>query len=146
MPADGFTVGKMVQGGQQQAQLGNHTYTVIPISMVLSALKPGPLTLGPVIASITIITGAQDFGFGFMGGEQRQMSLAADAITVQSLPLPTQNVPPSFNGAVGDYTMQVSAGPTNLAVGDPITVRVRNLRPRHPRQPDASKPGQLEQF
>ena len=32
---------------------------------------------------------------------------------------------PDFNGAVGDYTMTVSAGPTNVAVGDPVTVRVQ---------------------
>jgi hypothetical protein len=38
--------------------------------------------------------------------------------------LPTQNVPPGFNGAVGDYSMTVTAGPTNVAVGDPVTIRV----------------------
>src|SRR5204863_5356139 len=35
------------------------------------------------------------------------------------------NVPASFNGAVGIFSMNVSAGPTNVTVGDPITVRVR---------------------
>ena len=126
MPADGFTVGKMVPAGRQQAQVGNRVYTVFPISMTLTTLKPGTLTLGPVTASVTIITGGQNFGFmGLVGGEQRQITLTADPVTVQSLPLPAQNVPPSFNGAVGDYTMAVSAGPTNLAVGDPITVRVQ---------------------
>jgi hypothetical protein len=126
LPADGFTVGKMVPGGRQQAQVGNRLYSVFPISLSLTALKPGTLTIGPVSASVVIITGGQNFGFmGLVGGEQRQISLAADPVTVQSLPLPAQNVPPSFNGAVGDYTMAVSAGPTNLAVGDPITVRVQ---------------------
>jgi hypothetical protein len=126
MPADGFIVGKMVSGGRQQAQIGNRTYMVFPISLALTALKSGTLTIGPVSASVTIITGGQNFGFmGLVGGEQRQISLAADPVTVQSLPLPAQNVPPSFNGAVGDYTMAFSAGPTNLAVGDPITVRVQ---------------------
>ena len=126
MPADGFTVGKMVPGGRQQAQVGNRLYSVFPISLSLTALKPGPLTIGPVSASVVIITGGQNFGFmGLVGGEQRQISLAADPVTVQSQPLPTQNVPPGFNGAVGDYTMAVSAGPTNLAVGDPITMRVQ---------------------
>jgi BatD DUF11 like domain len=126
LPADGFTVGKMIPGGRQQAQVGNRLYSVFPISLSLTALKPGTLTIGPVSASVVIITGGQNFGFmGLVGGEQRQISLAADPVTVQSLPLPTQNVPPGFNGAVGDYTMAVSAGPTNLAVGDPITLRVQ---------------------
>jgi hypothetical protein len=39
--------------------------------------------------------------------------------------LPTAGEPPNFNGTVGDYTMNVTAGPTNVAVGDPITVRVQ---------------------
>jgi hypothetical protein len=39
--------------------------------------------------------------------------------------LPRENAPPDFNGAVGDYTLNVSAGPTNVAVGDPITVKVQ---------------------
>ena len=39
--------------------------------------------------------------------------------------MPAEGAPANFNGAVGDYTMTVTAGPTNVAVGDPITVRVQ---------------------
>ena len=46
-------------------------------------------------------------------------------IKVESLPLPAENVPPNFNGAIGQYTMAVTAGPTNVAVGDPITMRIQ---------------------
>jgi hypothetical protein len=127
MPADGFTVGKEIIGGGQHAQVGDRTYTVFPISVALTALKPGTLTIGPVTAAISIVTGGQSFGpfGGLFGGEERRVSLAADSVTVQCLPLPSQNVPPSFNGAIGDYNMVFSAGPTNLAVGDPVTVRVQ---------------------
>jgi hypothetical protein len=34
-------------------------------------------------------------------------------------------MPTNFNGALGDYSMTVTAGPTNVAAGDPITVRVQ---------------------
>ena len=44
---------------------------------------------------------------------------------IHVLPLPKENVPEGFNGAVGNYTMNVAAGPTNLAVGDPITVKIQ---------------------
>ncbi|HSY42571.1 MAG TPA: BatD family protein [Candidatus Acidoferrum sp.] len=126
MPADGFTVGKMVQGGRQQEQIGNRVYTVFPITIALTALKAGTLSVGPVSANVTIISGGQNMGpFGqIFGGEERQVGLGADQINVQSLPLPTQNVPAGFNGAVGDYSMTVTAGPTNVAVGDPVTIRV----------------------
>jgi hypothetical protein len=59
------------------------------------------------------------------GGNGKQFSLATETLNVESLPVPTQNAPANFNGAVGDYTMTVSVGPTNVAVGDPITVRVQ---------------------
>ncbi|MGH9594299.1 MAG: BatD family protein, partial [Bryobacteraceae bacterium] len=54
-----------------------------------------------------------------------QVTLATDRIKVESSPLPAENVPPNFNGAIGQYTMAVTAGPTNVAVGDPITVRIQ---------------------
>ena len=39
--------------------------------------------------------------------------------------LPEQNKPANFTGAVGNFTMTATAGPTNVTVGDPITVRVQ---------------------
>jgi BatD DUF11 like domain len=127
MPADGFTLGKMSQGMQQREQIGNRVYTILPVTFALTALKAGTLRVGPASATTTIITGGQNFGpFGqFFGGEERQIGLGSDQVTVQSLPLPTQNVPPGFNGAVGDYSMTVTASPTNVAVGDPVTIHVQ---------------------
>jgi hypothetical protein len=45
--------------------------------------------------------------------------------TVQSLPLPAENAPPNFNGTVGSFALAVTAGPTNVATGDPITVKIQ---------------------
>lgn len=124
--ADGFTVGKMQQGARERAQVGNRVYTIIPASVVLTVNRAGNVTVGPFTANVTLVTGAdQNMGpFGYFGGQQQQVSMATDPITVESLPLPTQNVPPGFNGAIGNYTMNVTASPTNVAVGDPITVHV----------------------
>lgn len=125
-PADGFIIGKMVEGQQQRAQVGNRIYTVVPLSVELTVTKPGTLSLGPISADVVVLTGAEQTFFGqLMGGQQQRVAMTTDPITVESLPLPTENVPPGFNGAVGDYTMNVTAGPTNVAVGDPITVRVQ---------------------
>jgi hypothetical protein len=138
MPTDGFTVGKMAQGSVQRAQIGGHTYKVIPLAIALTVIKTGTLSIGPVAASAVIVLPAsgrsrdsvfEQFGirdpFDNFGGEQKQISLATDPLNVESLPLPAENVPASFNGAVGDYTMTVTAGPTNITVGDPVTVRVQ---------------------
>lgn len=125
--ADGFSIGKIVAAGQtQRVQFGNHSYLLIPASVALTVTKTGTVTIGPITANVVVITGAQQSFFGeLFGGQQQQISMATDPVTGQSLPLPTQDVPPNFSGVVGDYTMTFSAGPTNLAVGDPITVRVQ---------------------
>jgi hypothetical protein len=41
------------------------------------------------------------------------------------LPLPTNDVPAGFSGAVGNYSVSLAASPTNVAIGDPVTVTVQ---------------------
>ncbi len=137
LPADGLTVGKFVGGQSRQVQMGNAVYGVVTYTASLTALRVGALTLGPVTLNTLVLLPSSGnrrgslfddmpdpFGM-FDRREQRQLSLATDPVTIQSLPLPTDHVPPNFNGAVGSYTLTVTAGPTNVATGDPITVRVR---------------------
>lgn len=130
-PADGFNVGKMVEGQRRQVQIGNSIYTVIPVEVALKAIKAGNLTIGPVAFSLVVELPSNrqrdpfdPFGM-FNRGEQRQMSVATTAETLQSLVVPRENAPPDFNGAIGRFTMAMSAGPTNLTAGDPITVKVQ---------------------
>jgi hypothetical protein len=124
--ADGFAINKMVAAGQgQRMQFGDHNYMMIPVSVALTVTKSGTVTVGPITANVTVITGAQQTFFGeLMGGQQQQIPMATDPVRAQAFMLPAQNVPANFNGAVGDYTLTYSAGPTKLAVGDPITVHV----------------------
>jgi len=130
-PANGFTVGKMIETSKQRVQIGNRVYTDVPLEIALTTVKTGPVSVGPFTAGAVVVLPSANqsrdlFSFGmFGGGEQRQVSLATDTLNVESLPLPAENVPANFNGAIGDYTMTVTAGPTNVAVGDPITVRVQ---------------------
>ncbi len=132
MPAEGLSFGKLAPGTQRQVQVGNAVFTVIPAAVALTAIKTGPLSVGPVTASVIVqlpVNGRQRSGFDpfdfFNRGEQRQLALATDTIAIQSLPLPSENVPAGFSGAVGQYTMTVNVGPTNISTGDPITVRVQ---------------------
>jgi hypothetical protein len=136
--ADGFTVGKIAASGQSQVQIGNSIYNVINAKIPLTAGRTGPLSAGPVTINLVLAVPSNNrpndpflrqFGmrdpFGNFDYEQKQVSLATETVNVQSLPLPAENVPPNFNGAIGQYTMSVTAGPTNVAVGDPITVRIQ---------------------
>jgi hypothetical protein len=130
-PANGFTVGKMIETSKQRVQIGNRVYTDVPLEIALTTVKTGPVSVGPFTAGAVVVLPSSNqardlFSFGMFGaGEQKQVSLVTDTLNVESLPLPTEGAPANFNGAVGDYTMTVTAGPTNVAVGDPITVRVQ---------------------
>ena len=132
-PTDGFSAGKIaeLQSQRRRVQVGNHVYTIIPLAVPLTATRTGALTLGPFTASAVIVLPSQNEGGDpffrefFNQGEQKQVTLASEPIKVESLPLPEQNKPANFTGAVGDFTMTATVGPTNVTVGDPITVRVQ---------------------
>ena len=132
-PTDGFSAGKTVelQNQRRRIQVGNRVYTTIPLALPLTAVKTGALTLGPFTASAVVVLPSQNQGGDpffrqfFNQGEQKQVTLASEALNVESLPLPEQNKPANFSGAVGQFDMVASAGPTTVTVGDPITVRVQ---------------------
>ena len=123
VPAEGFTVGKTQEGQRTELRAGGANYTVIPVTMLFTAAKAGKLTLGPPACNLDLLFGPVNF-FGQPTRAQHS-SLTGDPVTLQSLPLPVENKPTGFNGAVGNYTLSVTAAPTNIAVGDPVTVTVQ---------------------
>ena len=137
IPADGFTTGKLVEGQHRRVQIGNSVYTVVPAMFTLIARKTGSASIGPVTGNVVVVLPSsnpqrdpffEQFGMHspmFGGAEQKQVSLATETVNVESLPLPAENAPANFNGVVGNYTLAVTAGPTNISVGDPITVHVQ---------------------
>lgn len=125
LPTEGFNQGAKVQGQNRRAQVGNNVCTVVPFSIVVTPIKTGPLTLGPVTASVVVVQPARNWQEQMFGGAQTPVAMAAKAETIQIISPPRENAPANFNGAVGSYTLTVTAGPTNVAVGDPITVRVQ---------------------
>jgi hypothetical protein len=132
-PTDGFNAGKIaeLQNQRRRVQVGNRFYSVIPLAVPLTAVRTGTLTLGPFTASVIVVVPSQNEGGDpffrqfFNQGEQKQVTLASEPLNVEVLPLPEQNKPANFTGAVGDFTMTATAGPTNVTAGDPITVRVQ---------------------
>jgi BatD DUF11 like domain len=132
-PTDGFSAGKTaeLQNQRRRVQVGNRVYTQIPLALPLTAVKIGELQLGPFTASAVVVLPGQNQGGDpffrqfFNQGEQKQVTLASEAVNVESLPLPEQNRPANFTGAVGQFDLAASAGPTTVTVGDPITVRVQ---------------------
>jgi hypothetical protein len=120
--ADGFITGRSMNGGQFQRRIGTTSFSVIPVMVVLTPVKTGTFNLGNASGNVVVLYGQQDFFGNYR--QRAAIPLSVQAQTVQVLPLPTENVPAGFSGAVGSYTLSLTAGPTNVATGDPITVRV----------------------
>jgi hypothetical protein len=125
LQSQGFTTGKLIQAPQSRTQTGNQIFNVVPFKTYVAAAKTGQLPLGPATMVLSVPRpNARRTIFGEIVDWQ-QITPSAEAQTINVLPLPSQNIPENFSGAVGSYSMSMTAGPTNLAVGDPITVKVQ---------------------
>ena len=131
---EGFSLLKTGHAAHRQARVGNGLYNVATLVTAISPIKTGPLTLTSMDfpLPLRILAPNQQRNdpfwdpFGTMQRyQQKQVNLVAEPETVTALPLPRENVPPSFNGAVGIYNMIASASPTNVAAGDPVTVKLQ---------------------
>ena len=122
---EGFTLGKMAPASQSTTIFNGQQYYVVTFKTCVTPAKVGKLELGPATAGVTIPReNSRRSIFGEMMDWQ-PVTLQSDPQPLEVLPLPKENVPPTFNGAVGNYTLSLTANPTNVAVGDPITVTVQ---------------------
>jgi len=117
---EGFTVGKMV-GEQSAVPMNGALYNLVRFRTLVTPVKTGKLPLGPAECQLMVQLRAQDF-FGF---RLQQYSPQSEAVEINVLPLPEAGRPADFSGAVGQFDFTYAAGPTNVQVGDPITVRIR---------------------
>jgi len=127
---EGFTASRLVAGQNYERRVGNAQFTVVPQLVALTPVKSGPLKLGGVNGTVILHLPyegrRQRDVFSFFGPqtEPRQVAIKLDELPVRVLPLPLENRPADFTGAIGKFNVNVTAGPTNVATGDPITVKV----------------------
>lgn len=132
---DGFVKGR--QGGPEggSANVNGEIQSVARWSIAVTAVKAGEIDLGPAeFQTIYIFQSRRrrdpfddPFFGGFFGGggEQRQLTFTSEPVKMHVMAPPPAGRPAGFNGAVGKFAIEVSASPTNLIVGDPITVRIK---------------------
>jgi len=110
-------------------------YEVGEIPIVLFPLETGELTISPVTLTGEIRVPLprrrsrgvfRDFDDFFADRYTAQpYRLVTDPVTIHVKPLPDEDRPPSFSGNVGYYSLDVSAKPSQLKVGEPISVTMR---------------------
>lgn len=64
------------------------------------------------------------FGSRIAITDWRPIVVSPEVGSTEVLPIPTANQPPDYRGAVGQYRIATTATPTDVKVGDPITLRI----------------------
>ena len=116
-PADGFTIGKMVQGSNNRAQsrqprLYCHSAHFRADRHQDRPAEPRPFHRQRTLSSCRRQTsqgGDPFFRQFFNQGEQKQVSLATETVNVRILPLPDRKKPANFSGAIGNFTMTAAS-------------------------------------
>lgn len=127
LQGDGFTLAPF-QHQQGQEQVGNAVYRVIVFRSVATPVKAGKLALGPAQCSFNLhlrVGGNELFDLFNRGVRAQAVTILSGPLTIDVQPLPTEGRPADFNGAVGAFSMSASVSPVDVAVGDPVTVRVQ---------------------
>jgi BatD DUF11 like domain len=144
LPGQGFTKQKM-RASEGRQTIGGKTYTIVTYKTAIAAARTGPIEIGPVeIPAVVLIPQAQrnrpfpqnplgmndpaleDFFNDpwLTGSVPREIKLTTERVNIEVKPLPPKP-PPTFAGAVGNFTMTVDANPKSVQVGDPITVTAK---------------------
>src|SRR5437899_9962754 len=141
----GFTAQKLQQSQENLETLNGRSYDVVTFKTAVAAARAGKFEIGPVKAKAQVslprtpstsrsrsrspfdLFNLDDpfsdpfFADPFGQSEPREIDVESEPATFEVKPL-AANAPPSFSGAVGNFTMTTDAQPKNVQAGDPITV------------------------
>jgi len=144
LPGQGFTKQKM-RASEGRQTIGGKTYQIVTYKTAIAAARTGTIEIGPVeVPAVVLIPQSQrnrafpqnplgmtdptlDSFFNdpwLMGSVPREIKLRTERVDIEVKALPP-NPPPTFAGAVGNFTMTAEANPKSVQVGDPITVTAK---------------------
>lgn len=117
---------------QQQVMHNNIDCVKVELVKVVIPTQPGTFELSPATVSADIAVGKKQrsrdgFFDGFFGSsyEFQRFASRSEPIKIEVLPLPEQERPKDFYGLIGNYDIKAQASPTDVKVGDPITLTIR---------------------
>ncbi|GJQ26591.1 MAG: hypothetical protein HBSAPP02_16230 [Phycisphaerae bacterium] len=110
--------------GQRTDEAGKtHEYFVYLLETTVYPERPGPFDFGSIALGMNYpITLRRDVFGRISIDRDRVVQVTAKTPSLEILPVPTQGRPADFNGAIGRFTVTATAKPTEVAVGDPITL------------------------
>ena len=134
--------GSEIVAEKSNGVLDGQNYLTVSFTKTLLAKETGVLTLAQATVTCQAASGHRQGGgrdpfSGFfpedLFGRSRQAFrtevVPSNEPTLEILPLPEQGRPADFSGLVGSYSLAVSASPTKVKVGDPITMTIQVAGP-----------------
>jgi hypothetical protein len=124
-----------------QTRLDGKDYATIRFQKILIPKKSGQVSIEPATVVCDVLTGyarrRSPFGDGFFsdffnddffgGGRQgvyRKVAVPSNGLTLTVSEVPEEGKPANFAGHIGEYAIRTEAAPTDVSVGDPITLKV----------------------
>ncbi|MBI1826517.1 MAG: BatD family protein [Planctomycetes bacterium] len=102
-----------------------HQYVLYSDSKQIRAEQIGETNVGPVFIKVDYPTAlGRDFFGDSTVTRSTKVTARAESVIVKVKGPPTESRPADFRGAVGHYTMQVTAKPTRVEQGKPVTISV----------------------
>jgi hypothetical protein len=127
----GYRYLKNLKSGTQT--INGEAFKVFVIEGAITPGRTGTLNFGPCViqGQLTVQQQRRNSGMDslfdqfFNRTEVRPLPLTLDPVSIEVLPLPEAGKPSDFSGAIGQWGVSVTAKPTEVSVGDPITLTIK---------------------
>jgi len=134
--AEGFSEIKLPRPVESQEAIGGKSHTVYTFRTLTSPQRAGDLSLGPAQVTMDVFQESpsrrRPFGFddpffdSFFGGrDAKRVTITSEPLKLRVRPVPDAGKPADFTGAIGRFALEVTAKPTSLRAGEPVTLTVR---------------------
>ncbi|MBN2588299.1 MAG: protein BatD [Sedimentisphaerales bacterium] len=115
---------------QYRTTHNNREAILVTFSKVLIPKHSGVINIGPTSVSADVAVGrarSSDIFGDFFGSnvQYQRFMVSSKPLELKVLSLPGQGKPDSFYGLIGNYSIESSATPTEVSVGDPITLNIK---------------------
>jgi tetratricopeptide (TPR) repeat protein len=124
--ADGVTLDKFSKPVEGNEVSNGQRYHTVAMRTTMTPVRPGPVDLSASM-SMNVLTGRRgmDPMFDqFFPADVKPVDVRAEPTVITVLPLPEQGKPADFSGAIGTFNFTLTAQPTELDAGDPVTLRM----------------------
>ena len=118
---DGVTAWRFQPSAMRgQVNLLGSPYLAVAYPSTLTPTRTGTVGIGPATVRLIIREVVMD---GIMRPVSRELHLTVPGLELESIPLPA-GAPAGFDNAVGEFSIKVSAGLTDVQEGDPLPVEI----------------------